>query len=77
LVLTLVGTGAAEEVGLGVGVVVGVGVGVGDGLVEELLGGTGIWIEEEEPGGGGGATPPQLPKPRRHPVPQKSRELPQ
>jgi hypothetical protein len=44
-----------------------VGVGVGDGLVEELLG-TGTGTEEEEPGGG--ATPPQVPKPRRQPVPQ-------
>jgi len=49
-------------------------VGVGDGGVEELLG-AGAGAEEEEPGGG--ATPPQVPKPRRQPVPQKSMELPQ
>jgi len=75
-VLTLVGTGAAEEVRLvvGIGADVEVVVGVGDGRVEELLG-AGAGAEEEEPGGG--ATPPQVPKPRRHPVPQKSTELPQ
>ncbi len=66
----MVGIGTAEEVGLGVGVGVGVGVevGVGDGLVEELLGiGTGREEEEET---GGSTMPPQVPKPRRHPVPQ-------
>jgi hypothetical protein len=66
VVLTFVGTGTAVELG------VGVGVGVGVRVEDELGIGTGT---DEEPGGG--AAPPQVPKPGRHPVPQKSRELPQ
>ncbi|RAR11824.1 hypothetical protein DDE83_004421 [Stemphylium lycopersici] len=58
-------SGNADDVGLGVA------VGVGGGLVEELEGGIG---REEEPGGG--ATPPQVPKPGLHPLPQKSMLLP-